>query len=143
MERTLNDMMNDLESAKKEYESLQKVADKALKKVNKINKEIEKYKIDNKLYYPMSELSKYIEREIIYIDLIEKTKSGGLTVKRIYNDEMFSVDENGHLHYSSYNCGVMDYDENINKYVEWCHYFRNEHDYIGFLELKLEEDDDE
>ena len=143
MERTLNDMMNDFESAKKEHESLQKVADNALKKVNKINKEIEKYKIDNKLYHPMSELSKYIEREIVYIDLIERTKSGKLTVERMYNDEMFSVDENGHLNYSSYNCGVMDYDESINKYVEWCHYSRHEHDYIGFLELKLEDEDDE
>ena len=58
------------------------------------------------------------------------------------DEEYFYVDENGHLDYSSEMGGVMSFDKEIDKYVMWCHYFRTEHDYVGFLEIRVDKDED-
>lgn len=91
----------------------------------------------------MSELAKHKGKEISHIILVERNEDGTLDTEYMYNDEMFSVDERGYLDYSSYNCGVMHYDDSINKYVEWCHYRRTEHDYVGYLEIEFEDDDED
>ncbi len=137
MNRTLEDMYKDLNSAEERLKPLDEVANSIRKEISNLEDEIEKYKLDNAMYHPMSELCNYKGKQISYIDLVERHEDGTLSVERMYNDEMFSVDEDGHLEYSSYDYGVMDYDVNTNKYVEWFHYRRTEHDYVGFMELVL------
>ncbi len=141
MERTLDIMMEELKLVKEERKPLSEAIDVLNEKMAKLNDEIKAYKLNNGLYHPMSELENYKGREIIGITLVEKDEEGALNTEYMYNDEMFSIDENGHLDYSSYNCGVMDYDEKIGKYVEWYHHCRTEHDYVGFLEIELEDED--
>ena len=142
MERTLEIMMEELRLAEEERKPLSEAIEVVNKKIKNLKAEIETYKLNNGLYHPMSELARYKGMEISHIILVEKNEDGTLDTEYMYNDEMFSVDENGYLDYSSYNCGVMHYDEKIGKYVEWCHYRRTEHDYVGFLEIELEDDDD-
>lgn len=137
MNRTLEDMYKDLNSAQEKLKPLDEVASSIRKEISNLEDEIEKYKLDNALYHPMSELCNYKGKHISYIDLVERDEDGALSVERIYNDEMFSIDQDGHLDYSSYDYGIMDYDKKTNKYVEWFHYHRTEHDYVGFMELKL------
>ena len=140
MKRTLDIMMEELRLAKEEKKPLSEAINIIDIKINKLDEEIVAYKLNNGLYHPMSELINYKGREISSIDLVERNEDGSLSTDYMYNDEMFSVDESGHLDYSSYNCGVMSYDEKIGKYVSWCHYYRQEHDYVGFLEIELEDD---
>jgi hypothetical protein len=143
MERTLDIMMKELERVKEERKPLYEAVNVLDKEIAKLKDEITRYKLDNGLYHPMSELANYKGREIYHIVLVERDEDGALDIEYMYNDEMFSVDKRGYLDYSSYNCGVMRYDENIGKYVEWCHYRRTEHDYVGFLEIELEDDDED
>lgn len=140
MNRTLEDMYKDLNSARERLKPLDEAANNIRKEISNLKDEIEKYKLDNALYHPMSYLCNYKGREISYIDVVERHTDGTLSVERIYNDELFCVDEDGHLDYSSYNFGVMDYDTKINKYVKWCHFNRTEYDYVGFMELELREE---
>ena len=139
MDRTLEDMYKDLHSAEERLKPLDEAATIIRKEISNLEDEIEKYKLDNAMYHPMSELCNYKGNEISYIDLVEKDQFGELSVERIYNDEMFNVDPDGYLTYSSYDYGVMDYDTKINKYVWWRHFHKTEHDYVGFMELVLRE----
>ena len=86
MERTLEIMMEELRLAKKEREPLSKAIYVVNKKIRNLENEIEKYKLDNGLYHPMSDLNKYIGKEISSITLVEKNKEGSLVTKNIYND---------------------------------------------------------
>ena len=141
--RTLEDIERDLALAKEELKPIQEARDKVAKKVSDFRDELEKYKLNNRIYRPMSDLNQYIGCNIGSIKLVERDEDGSLDTDDMYGDEYFKVDENGHLDYSSEMGGVMSFDEKIGKYVMWCHYFRTEHDYVGFLEMRLENEDDE
>lgn len=140
MERTLEIMMQEIECIREERKPLYEAINVLDEKIARIKDEIKRYKLNNGSYYPMSELEKYKGKEISHIILVERDNEGALNTKYMCNDEMFKVDENGYLDYSSYDCGVMHYDENIGKYVYYYHYRRTEHDYVGFLEIELEDD---
>lgn len=140
MERTLDIMMEELRLAEEERKPLSEAINLVSGRINKLNREITLYKLNNGLYYPMSELANYKGKEISYIVLVKRNEDGTLTTEEECNDEMFDIDEMGHLNYSSYNYGVMSYDEKIGKYVKWCHYHRTEHDYVGYLEVEFEDD---
>lgn len=141
MERTYEDIRKDLNDAEEELKPVSKEYHNLIKKVISLKKELEKYEVNNGLFYPMSDLNKYIGKEISSIKLVERKDDGTLKVEEIINDEMFSVDKNGHLNFSSYESGVMGYDEELEKYVGYYHCFRTVHDYIGFLEIEFEDED--
>lgn len=137
MERTLENMMEELRLIKEERKSLADAVEVLDKKIGNLKREIEKYKLDNGLYHPMSDLNKYIGEAISEITLIERNKNGILETKYMCIDEIFEVDEYGYLYYSSYNGGIMHYDSNINKYVWHVYGIKTEHDFVGFLEIEL------
>lgn len=139
MERTLEDMKKELELAIEEKKPLSEAIDVINKRIRDINNEMKTYKLNNKLYHPMSELTNHKGKDIYSITLVERKEDGTLDTEYIYNDEIFRVDDNGHLKYSSFNCGVMNYDKKIDKYVKWCHFTRKEHDYIGFLDVEFDD----
>ena len=103
--RTLEDIERDIECINEEIKPIDKARNELIEKRSRLHKEKEKYVLDHELFHPMSDLINYAGKEINYIDLVERNKDGLLVIDYIYNDEMFSIDENGHLDYSSYNCG--------------------------------------
>ena len=141
MERTYEDIRKDLSDAEEELKPISKEYHKLLEEISSLKNELEEYEVNNGWFYPMSDLNKYIDKEISSIKLVERKDDGTLKVEEIINDEMFSVNKNGRLHFSSYESGVMDYDEDLEKYVEYCHFFRTVHDYVGFLEIEFEDED--
>lgn len=136
--RTLEDIERDLACVEEEIKPIEEKRDVLLKKIGALSREKEKYILDHELFHPISELTNYIGKRISSIDLVERMEDGSLDTDFMYNDEMFSVDENGHLDFSSYTSGVMSFDEKLGKYVMWCHFHRTEHDYVGYLDLELE-----
>ena len=141
MERTLEIIENDLENAQEELKPIREAYDKATKKVSNFRDELERYKIDNGMYRPMSDLSQYIGCNISSIKLVEKDENGSLDTDDMWGDEYFQVDENGHLDYCSEMGGIMSFDKDIDKYVMWCHCCRIEHDYVGFLEIRVDKEE--
>ena len=88
----------------------------------------------------MSELINYLGKKIDSITLVERDKDGALHTDFMYGDEIFEVDEYAHLYYSSFSGGVMGYD-NETKMYEHLYYGRpTYHDYVGFLEIEIDED---
>lgn len=130
MERTLEIMEKELKLAKEQFEPLKK-------KIDELEKEIEKYKLDNALYYPMSELCNYKGKEIRWIKLVERNEDNTLDTDFVCCDEILEVDEDGHFYYSSYDGGIIRYDNSENKYVHYYYGCPEYHDYIGFLEMQF------
>lgn len=138
--RTLEDIERDLKNAETEAEPIRKLWREAFKKCNQLRDEVEQYKIKNGLFHPMEELKNYIGKEISHIKLVEKTENGELQVNDMFNYEMFSVDKNGHLDFSSYEMGVMYWDKEKQVYCYSYHYREKYHDFIGCLDVCFEDD---
>ena len=134
MERTLEIMETELESITKQLTPLQKRA-------SELSREIEQYRLDNALYHPMSELINYKGKTISSITLVRKEKDEKLTIEYMYNDDIFEVTDDGYLHYSSYEGGVMDYSAKARGYVRYYYGHGTAYNYVGFLEIELEAED--
>ncbi len=134
MERTLDIMVSELEPAEKELKILEE-------KVKNLRYEIEDYRLNNGLYHPMSELINHKGKEIRWIKLVVREDDGTLDTDFMGCDEIFNVDENGHLDYSSFSGGTMLYDNKTNKYVHYYYGCSDYYDYVGYLEIKFYEED--
>ena len=135
--------MINIDKDKKEAEPLIKAIDEAVRKCNELLREIEQYRLNNGLFHPMSELEKYKGRRIICIKLVEKDEDGNLDTKDMWNDGWFSVDPAGHLNYSSYDRGIMSWDEEMGKHYFSYHHFLIYHDFVGYLDVCFEEDEED
>lgn len=142
MERTLDIMMEELKLAREEKEPLLKAIKIIDEKITELNDEIKTYKLNNGLYHPMSELVDYIGKHIESITLVERDKWGKLDTDCLYCEEIFEVDEHGRLYYSSYDSGIIRYDNKTHKYVHMYYGSKIYHDYVGFLEISIDEDYD-
>ena len=136
MERTLEIMEEELKLIKQEYDVLNK-------KRQNLEIEIEEYKLNNGLYHPMSELINYIGKDIDSIKVVIRNEDGTLETDFLYCDEIFEVDEYGQLYYSSYSGGIIEYDNDAHKYVHMYYCRPTYYDYVGFMDLKLEDDDED
>lgn len=137
MRRTIEDIQRDFELAKKELDPIEIQRNEAVKKVNRFYNELEKYKLNHGLYRPMSDLKEYIGKHIKHIKLVYRDSDGKMQIEDMYNDELFKVDKEGHLDYSSFQCGNMCfYNE---KYMYQYHGLLTEYDFLGFLEISTEE----
>lgn len=137
MERTLNDMEEELRLAREERRPLYEVVNELDKKIYKLSDEIEAYKLNNGMYYPMSELINYLGKNISSIKLVVRDEEGALDTDFMYCDEIFEVDEFGHLYYSSYSGGIIEYDNDTGKYVHMYYGCPEYLDYVGFLEINI------
>lgn len=126
----LDRMITELKLAEEQLKPLKK-------KVDDLNEEIEKYKLNNGMYYPMSELMNYKGKYIRSITLVEKDEDGTLDTDFMYDDDIFEVTDNGHLYYSSYNGGITQYDSDAQKYVHMYYGHPTYHDYVGFTEIDV------
>lgn len=120
MNRTLEDIERDLELVKKELNPIRNKYEKICEKINNLENEKLKYKLNNRLYSPISDLNKYIDKDILYIELVEENKNGTLKVISLTNSGgVLYIDENGHLNYSSDDDYLIQFDNNIKMYCEW------------------------
>lgn len=136
MERTLAVMEEELKIVQSGFDTLRQ-------KKEALENEIRKYKLDNELYHPMSELINYLGKHISSITLVERDEDGALDTDFMYCDEIFEVDEYAHLYYSSWTEGVMNYDNDTKMYVHSYYGRPTYHDYVGFLEIEVEDDDED
>lgn len=142
MSRTLDDMYKDLKLAREEVEPIKETFLNADSKVRKIREEIEKYKLDNGLYFPISELLNHPEEIIDCIDFVELNKDGTLSTEFIYNDTIFTkrfmVNKNGHVYYFD-SFKSVNYNEKLGRYILRFHDdgSETEHNYIGFLDVEF------
>ena len=140
MERTLEVMEEELKLVREERKPLYEAVNILDKKIAKLNDEILAYKLNNGLYHPMSELINYLGKRIDSITLVERDKDGALDTDFMYCDEIFEVDEYAHLYYSSYEGGIISYDNDAHKYVHMYYGHPTYHDYVGFLDIEIDED---
>lgn len=141
MERILDIMMEELRLTKEERKPLSEAIEVINKKIQKLDNEIEAYKLNNGLYHSMSELANYKGKDISHITLVERDKDGTLDTEYMFNDEIFEVTDDGHLYYSSYAGGITQYCEKDGKYYHYYYGCGTPHEYVGFLEIKLEDED--
>ncbi len=122
-----------------ELKPIEDKANEIRKKISGLKRDAEQYKLDNRLFEPMSKLKDYVGKKIEEIGLVEELDDGTLRVEEIWDNEYFKIDDDGHLDYSSEWGGVMNYDPNINRYVLWRYYNRTEHNFIGYTYISFYE----
>lgn len=142
MVRTLEMIENDLINAEEELNPLRDAFKKACNKVDVYRNELDKFKIDNGLYYPMSDLIQYAGFDVIDIKLVQRNIDGELVLKDMYCEGIFRVDDIGHLYFSSMESGVIYFDGILGKYIWLFHNFRTEIEYVGFLEICVDSDEE-
>lgn len=140
MERTLETMTEELRLAEEEKKPLSEAIKIVNEKIRQLESEIKTYKLNNGLYHHMSELANYKGKDVWSIELVERDEDGTLDTDYMYNDEIFEIDDNGHLYYSSYSGGITEYDIKADKYVHMYYGHGTYHDYVGFLKITLEDD---
>lgn len=134
MERTLEMMEEELKLIKSGFDTLRT-------KKETLENEIEEYKLSHGIYRPMSDLINYICKDVDSIKVVIRNEDGTLETDFLYCDEIFEINEYGQLYYSSYYGGIIKYDNDVHKYVHMYHYHPTYYDYVGFMDLKLEDDD--
>ena len=139
--RTIEEIERDLEIARKEEEPLAKALGEASNKRRKLEEELQQYKLQNGLFTPMSELENHKGESISHIELVVRNEDGSMEIKDMWGDEIFKVNENGHLDYSSYMGGVMYFNSKIEKYEHDFHYHPTIYDFVGYLEVRFYKDE--
>ncbi len=137
MERTLEIMMEELERIREERKPIYEAVSALDKEIAKLEDEMLAFKLNNGLYHPMSELINYKGKNISSIKLVVRDEEGALDTDFVYCDEILEVDENGHLYYSSYSGGIIEYDDDADKYVHLYYGCPEYYDYVGFLEINF------
>jgi hypothetical protein len=130
-----------LENMKKELERLEEELDEASWNYSQFNDKVIKYRLNNGLYHPMSELTNYIRKDINEITIVIKNEDGMLETLRLcdYRDDDYDccIDWQGHILYHSDSEGIIRYDDYTNKYVHVEGYNIVYHDFIGFMNLSF------
>lgn len=136
--RTLNAIEKDLEQANVELEPIRDAYKNAINKVTQYERELLRFKIDNKMYHPMSDLLQYTNKSISSIELIVENDEGVLDIDIMCGDYM-CITEDGHLDYSDTCRGVVEWDESKNTYVMYRRGYKSVMKIYGFMGISLNE----
>lgn len=118
------------------YKEMKQAAENFYDEYQKTRIAAEEYYIENRLWSPMEELKDYIGDHfahppfiLFYINLDEE---GGEVEHRYLYGDICKVQEDGHMYYSDYDDGIIEWDEKQNCYV-WarCGNYTNIH-ILGF-----------
>ena len=110
--RTLEDIENDLRTAYSELEPVKEIYNELKRKVGKIEDEKKKFILTNQMFHPMEDLIQYSGKELIFIELVRKDGTE-LETECFFNDDILQIDSSGHFYYSSYENGVVRFDEKL------------------------------
>ena len=97
------------------------------------------------MFYPLSRLADFKDKDddIEAICFVQKTKRGKFKTDWIFNDDLFRINDDGTFYYSSYDNGIIQYDEDKKR---WCHdYYHSRRyldDYVGFMKITFNNEND-
>ena len=107
--------------------------------IPKLENEINQYKIENKMYHPMSDLCSLKEHEILSISLIyidDNDKPSVLKLEGGYYGTSIGVDESGTFYCNSDKYGIIVLDSETGNYV-WYHFYKRiSPRLIGYLDVQ-------
>ena len=127
--------MTELELVEKRMEELRVKKRDFCKPIDEEFKEL--LKLRKKLVPKIIDFSEYEGREIAYIEAVDSNGNDVL----LPTDEIAKV-KNGKPFFSSYNGGIVDFDENIGKYVYYYRFSETVLDIVGFYDVVFEGEED-
>ena len=116
-----------------EQEKFKEIIKDSEKRREDINDICWQFFIENKKYCSMDKLKEFKDEDIYEITLIF---ADGDTQCFCYGD-IIKVDDNGRFYFSDYERGIIEFDEQKQKYCQSYHYNEEEFDIIGFYDLTL------
>jgi hypothetical protein len=141
----LQKIKDQIEAQKLLVEPIKKKFELEYGKYDKLQKKLEKYRLDHGMFYPLKELGKFEDEtnKIESICFVKKTKSGKFKTDWIFNDEILTINPDGTFRYSSYENGIIQYDKDEKR---WCHDFYHSRkrldDYVGFMRIRFNDEND-
>jgi len=141
----LQKIKDQIEAQKLLVEPIKKRFELEYEKYDKLQKKLEKYRLDHGMFYPLKELGKFEDEtdKIESICFVKKTKSGKFKTDWIFNDEILTIKPDGTFRYSSYENGIIAKDEENGK---WYHSYYGARfkldDYVGFMRIRFNDEND-
>ena len=107
------------------------------KELDELIKEEYKLFIENKMYCPMSKLQDFKRDDDERPDIYRiKIVLGDGDYKSLYG-EIIYVDDNGHLYFSDYEQGIIEFNKEKGKYTHSYWGDTTELDFVGFYDIEL------
>ena len=134
----MKSILEEYNKVQKEHSKASKIYNKTSKALHEVSNKIEKYIIENKLYIPIEELTKFKDTDLSKIILIQDTGD----TRDFWCDELMGIDTDGHFYYSSFNGGVFEYNKATDNYTgHYCGHPTN-YNIVGFINIKFSSWDD-
>ena len=143
IEREIAENADEITILRSKIEPFQNEMNKLCKHRHELRKEKEDWQLAHGNYSPMSDLLKYVGKRLSLIKLVVKNEDDLLRTLDLFGGEedVLTIVDDGHIYYSSYECGVIRYDQDKKQYRRSFHYTYTWYDFVGFMNLKLEDED--
>lgn len=121
------------------YEPIREQCDKEQKKLFKLKDKLEKYRLEHRMFYPLSKLAEFKDEvsDILSIKFVQRKKNGKFKVEEMVNDDLFFINDDGTFKYSSYEGGIIEKAEDGKWYHQYYGSSRKLDDYVGFLSIEF------
>lgn len=135
----LQEIKDRIEKQKAIYRQIREQCDKEQKKLFKLEDKLEKYRLKHGMFYPLSKLAEFKNEidNILSIEFVQRTKNGKFKIKKIVNDDLFFINDDGTFRYSSYENGIIDKTEDGKWYHHYYGSYRKLDDFVGFLSIEF------
>ena len=139
----LQKIKDEIEKQKAIVEPIKKEFEAAYSKYDKLQKKLEKYRLEHRMFYPLSKLAEFKDKKIESVCFVQRTKNGKFKTDWIFNDELFTIYDDGKFHYSSYENGIIGYHEGEKKWFhDYFHTRKRLDDYVGFMKINFSDEND-
>ena len=136
---------DEIEKQKAIVEPIKKEFEAAYGKYDKLQTKLEKYRLEHGMFYPLSRLADFKDKDndVESICFVQRTKKGKFKTDWIFNDDLFTIYDDGKFYYSSYENGIIGYDENEKRwYHDLYHCRKRLDDYVGFMRITFNDKND-
>ena len=128
------------EKYQKQIKDLSKQSKSLDKKIAATERQLLKLRLDNSCWYPLCVLKNYKghEDEIWNVSFVAEEDDGTLFIKEIFNDELLTISDDGTFEFSSFENGIIDYDEEKKRYVHHYHHYETDlPKLVGIYEIEI------
>ena len=136
---------DEIEKQKALVEPIKREFEAAYGKYDKLQNKLEKYRLEHRMFYPLSRLADFKDKDndVESICFVQRTKKGKFKTDWIFNDDLFTIYDDGKFHYSSYENGIIGYDEDEKRWYHDLHHCRERlDDYVGFMRITFNDEND-
>ena len=142
-DKKLESLKKAIEKQKAIREPIMKEFFKESEKLDELEKKLEKYRLENGMFYPISMLKDFADDIHQSFEAIQFVTKEGKEFKSFwhFHTELFEIQKDGHFYSSDYEDGIIEWDKKRRRYVQL--YYGSEKvlpQIVGFMKIDFNRD---